>query len=228
MNNGNMDEKKVDVKNQVMEDIKQKRIAMRSHMVFVVEKLGLGGAFFLMLVLGVALVSLIFYFIAHTGLEKFLTLGLPGAKIFLVTLPYDYILLFALVATLAIYFANQLALFCGKCEHSNTFTGGFFLGALLLGIFFGILGMGSFIGGWSKNKIPHDAAIHGKVRNFMGNEVTVVDEEGDVVQVFLPDASVLSSENNFIANKFLRAVGTRDKNDPLIFHAERVRCCDDD
>ncbi|MFA7319539.1 MAG: hypothetical protein WC022_03010 [Parcubacteria group bacterium] len=228
MSNENMDNKGADIKTRIMEDIKCKKIKMRSRFVFVLEKLGLEGALFLLVALGAALVSLIFYFIEKTRLEKFLTLGFPGAKVFLVTLPYDYIIFFVLAVALAIYFANQIELFCGNCERTDTFAVWFFLGAIALGIFFGVLGVGSFLGGWSKNKIPRDAAIHGKIRNFMDNEVTVVDEDGDVVRVFLPDSNVPPAPNGFVPDKFLRAVGSRDSGDPTIFYAERVRCCDED
>ena len=227
MNSENSDKKNLDMRSRVMADIKQKRIKMRSHFVFVAEKLGLEGALILTVLVSAVFVSLVFYFIAHTGLEKFLTLGFPGAKVFFVTLPYDYIIFFLLTVALAIYLANQIELFCGKCSHTDTFMIWFFLGALVLGIFFGVLGVGNFLGGWSKKKIPHEAAIHGQIKNFMDNEVTVVDEDGDVIQVFLP-ISKTPPHDNFTEDKFLRAVGTRDKNDPMIFHAERVRCCDDD
>ena len=89
-------------------------------------------------------------------------------------------------------------------------------------------GVGGSLGGWSRNKIPPAAAIHGKIKSFMDNEVTVVDEDGEVVKVFLPSSSVPPKRDDFIEDKFLRAVGTRDKHDPFIFHADRVRCCDDD
>jgi len=228
MNNENSDKEAVDIKSRVMADIKRKRIRMRSHFVFVLEKLGLEGALLLMIILGALLVSLIFYFVEKTRLEKFLTLGFPGMKIFFATLPYDYIAFFVLAVALAIYFANQVELFCGKCEHPDTVAVWFFLGALGLGIFFGVLGVGSFLGGWSKNKIPRDAAIHGKIRDFQKNEVTIVDEEGNVVRVFLPAAKVPPLPTDYMEEKFLRAVGSRDSDDPSIFHAERVRCCDDE
>ncbi len=228
MSNVDRDQEKKDIKTRVMADIKSKKVRMRSRLVFVVEKLGLEGALFLMVISGAVFVSLIFYFITSTRLEKFLGLGMPGAKVFFATLPYDYIIFFILALALAVYFANRIELFCGKCERTDTFAVWFFLGALALGIFFGVMGVGSFLGGWSHNKIPHNAAIHGKIKNFMDNEVTVVDEEGDVIQVFLPSTKAPTKTDGYMTDKFLRAVGTRDKTNPFIFHAEKVQCCEDD
>lgn len=225
MNNENSDKEAVDIKSRVMADIKRKRIRMRSHFVFVAEKLGLEGALLLAVILGAVFVSLLFYFIARIRLEKFLTLGFPGVKVFFATLPYDYIIFFVLAVALAIYFANQIELFCGKCSRTDAFAVWFFLGALILGIFFGVLGIGSFLGGWSKNKIPHDRAIHGQIQTFTEDEVMVISEDGEMIRIFSP---VPPMPDPYIPNKFLRAVGYRDQFDPMIFHAERVRCCDDD
>lgn len=225
MSNKNMSNRGPDIKTRIMEDIKCKKIKMRGRFVFVLEKLGLEGALLLLVVLGAVLVSLTLYFIEKTRLEKFLTLGFLGTKVFFATLPYDYIIFFVLAVALAIYFANRLELFCGKCSRTDAFTVWFFLGALILGIFFGVLGVGSFLGGWSKNKIPHDRAIHGQIQTFTGDEVMVISEDGEMIRIFSP---VPPMPDPYIPNKFLRAVGHRDQFDPMIFHAERVRCCDDD
>lgn len=222
------DKKQADIKARVMESIKTKKIKMRSHVVFVAEKLGLEGGIFLSLLLGTIFVSLIFYSIEKIKLGRFLTLGLPGARIFLDTLPYEYIFLFLLTLFMAIYLANSLELFCGSCERTDIFTAWFFLGALALGIFLGVMGVGAYFGGWSQNKIPHDIAIHGQIKSFQGNEVTVIEENGDEVQIFMPGPIVPPMPGGSIRDKFLRAVGKRDKADAGIFHAEKVRCCDDD
>ena len=231
MKNADKDEasqKRADIKMRVMESIKTKKIKMRSQVVFVAEKLGLEGGIFLSLLLGTILVSLMFYFIEKTKLEKFLTLGLPGARVFLETLPYEYIFLFILAVLLAIYLANSLELFRGSYERTDIFALWFFLGALAVGIFLGVMGVGAYLGGWSKNKIPHDIAIHGQIESVSGDEVTVIEEDGNEVQVFMPGPIVPPIPGESIQDKFLRAVGERDKTNPEIFHAEKVRCCDDD
>ncbi len=223
-----MKKDEADMKSRVMGAINSKKIKMRSHFVFVAEKLGLESAMALAIILGAILISLLLYFIKKTGLLKFLTFGYPGMKIFLATLPYDYIILFILMVAGAIYFANRLELFCGKCERTNFFTVWFFFGALILGLFFGALGLGGILGGWSHNHIPHDRAIRGQIKSFEGNEVSVMEEDGNMVHVFLPDSGEILPLDGDADEKFLRAIGRRDKEDPSIFHAINVRCCDSD
>ncbi len=215
-----------DMKSRVMGSIKTKKIKMRSRIVFVLEKLGLEGALFLVLLLGAILISLIFYFIEKIRLEKFLMLGMSGTEIFFETLPYDYLFLFVVAVASAIYLANRLELFCGKCERTDTFAWWFFLGALGAGIMLGALGVGGFLGGWSHKKIPSDRAVHGQIQSFSDDsEVTVVDDDGKIVRIFSP---VPPLPDAYMSGMFLRAVGHRDSDDPTIFHADRVRCCDDD
>lgn len=220
-------EEKADVKNRVMEGIKSKKIKMRSRLVFLAEKLGLEGALVLAIVAGILIVSLLFYFIKNLRLDEFLSMGMSGTGVFFATLPYDYVLLFIGAVALAIYFANRVELCRGKCERTDAFAVWFFLGALVLGIFFGSMGLGEILGGWSHKKIPHDRAIHGQVENFSadGSEATVIDDDGLVVRVF---SNVPPMPDNYSPGAFLRAVGHRDQDDPTVFHADKVRCCDDD
>jgi hypothetical protein len=216
-----------EIKNRIMEKIKTKKIQMRSPFVFMAEKLGLESALVTAIIFGALLVSITFYFLKKTGILKFLSLGAPGFKVFLLTLPYDYIVLFIVTLVLAIYFANKIELFCGSCEHGNTFGFYLFLGALILGFFFAAMGVGHFFKGWSKNKIPDEMAIQGRVKNISSSGVVIQDESGNLITILLP-VSYLIPRLEDEEGKFLRAVGIWDKNNNKIFHAEKVRCCDND
>ena len=222
-----MEEKKQSVKDNVMQAIKSKKVKMRSHLVFMAEKLGLESALAGAIIFGSLLISVLFYFLKKTGVLKFLSLGMPGLKIFLLTLPYDYIALFIFFVILAIYFANQIELFCGKCERTDYFAVYFFVGSLILGIFFGVIGVGDFLQGWSGKNIPRESAISGKVKSFSQKEVLIEDENGKIIKVFV-EIPENSNIQKYETDKFLRAIGTRDLDDENIFHAQFMRCCDEE
>lgn len=222
-----MEDKKYSVKEKVMQNIKSKKVKMRSHLVFMAEKLGLESALAGAIIFGALLISILFYFLKKTGVLKFLSLGTPGLKIFLLTLPYDYIALFIFFVILAIYFANQIELFCGKCERTDYFAVYFFIGSLILGIFFGVIGVGDFFQGWSQKNIPRESAICGKIQSFSEKEVLLEDEKGNKTRVFVTSPDLENNEK-YETGKFFRAIGTRDANDDNLFHAQVVRCCDED
>ena len=222
-----MEEKKDIIKKRVMQMIKSKKVKMRSHLVFMAEKLGLESALAGAIIFGSLLISILFYFLKKTGVLKFLSLGFPGVKIFLLTLPYDYIALFIFFVILAIYFANQIELFCGNCTRTDSFAVYFFVGSLILGIIFGVIGVGDFLQGWSKKNIPRESAISGRVKTFSPKEVLVEDKEGKLIKVFIetPESIKINSDEE---GKIFRAIGTRDRDDDNLFHAQVVRCCDED
>jgi hypothetical protein len=218
----------VNMKSKVMEEIKAKKIRMRSPLVFLAEKLGMESALAVFLIFSILLVSLIFYFLKKNGLLKFLSLGMPGVKVFFQVLPYDYIVLFIIAIILAVYLANKIELFQGNFEHTDIFIGIFLIGAIVLGIIIGMLGAGDFFHGWNKKKIPKDMAIHGKIETISPNFVVVENDDGELVSVYTDKMKPQIGNANYTPGKFLRAVGTRDKKDANIFHAEQIRCCDDD
>jgi hypothetical protein len=222
-----MEEKKDIIKEKVMQKIKTGKIKMRSRFIFIAEKLGLESALAAAIIFGALFVSILFYFLKKTGVLKFLSLGIPGLKIFLLTLPYDYIAILIISIILAIYFANQIELFCGKCTHTDFFAVCFFSISLILGIFFGAIGVGEYLKGWSKKDIPRESAIHGKVKNFSEKEVLVEDEDGNMIKIFLETSESIKKEK-YEAEKILRAIGIRDKDDDNLFHAQVIRCCDED
>ncbi|MFZ2975322.1 MAG: hypothetical protein WA055_01665 [Candidatus Moraniibacteriota bacterium] len=222
-----MEEKKDIVKEKVMQVIKSKKVKMRSHLVFMAEKLGLESALAGAIIFGSLLISILFYFLKKTGVLKFLSLGTPGLKIFLLTLPYDYIALFIFFVILAIYFANQIELFCGNCTRTDSFAVYFFAGSLILGTIFGVMGVGEYLKGWSGKNIPRESAISGRVKTFSPEEVLVEDENGKIVRIFIKKPQP-TSVDEYETGKFLRAVGTRDLDDDNLFHAQIVRCCDED
>ena len=222
-----MEEKKYSVKEKVMKSIRDKKLTMRSHLVFVLEKIGLESALVGAIILGALIISILFYFLKKTGVLKFITLGIPGIKVVLLTLPYDYIALAIACIILAIYFANQVELFCGNCTQTNRFAVYFLIGSVILGIFFGIVGVGDFLKGWSKKDIPRESSIRGQIESFSAKEVIVQDMSGRTIRVFVETSNPIEDEH-YERGKYLRAVGARDLDDDTLFHAQMLRCCDDD
>lgn len=220
----NQMEKNENVKSKVMEEIKQKKIRMRSHFVFLAEKLGLAGAATIAVLCGAILFGFIFYFIKKTGLFLFLSLGAPGTKVFFSAFPYGYAILFSAAIALAIYLANRWELFSGYCERTNRFAICFLLTALVLGSFFAILGAEIFYKNYAKRKIPSNAAVIGRIKYFSEEKIVIEDEDGNLRNVFVTN---VPEKIKYEEGKFLRAVGEMEKDDDSIFHAVRVRCCDD-
>lgn len=219
---------KANVKEKVLRSIKEKGIKIRSPFVILAEKLGLESALAAFVIFGALLVSIFFYFLKKTGVIKFLSLGMPGVKVFLLSLPYDYIALFIITLILAIYIAQKISFFCGDCSGYDRLASYLFFGTLIIGMIFAGIGVGDFIKGWSKKKIPHEFAIHGRIYDFSGNEV-IIEEDGDgLVTIYFEDNRGNLENREIMLGKYLRATGMRDLEDHNIFHAYRIRCCDDD
>lgn len=220
-----MKDKNPNIKERVMKSIKEKKVTMRSRLVFVLEKIGLESALVGTIILGALIISILFYFLKKNGVLKFITLGIPGIKVVLLTLPYDYIALAIACIILAIYFANQIELFCGNCTQTNRFVVYFLIVSVILGVFFGILGVGDFLKGWSKKDIPRENSIRGQIQSFSSKEV-IVREDGRLIRIFIESPEPIGY-NLYEEGKYLRAIGIRDLENDNLFHAHMMRCCDE-
>jgi len=216
-----------DIKEKIMEDIKNKRIRMKSPFIFIAQKLGLESALVTTIIAGALLVSVIFYFLKKTSVLKFLNLGASGLKIFILSLPYDFIAFFIITIILAIYLANKIKLSRGQYLRADFFAVYFFLITLALGLFFGIMGAGRFSKNWTKSNLPRDEAVQGRIKVFSDQEVVIEDEGGNITTVFMDKPYPAGLKINYVSGKVFRAIGWRDKQDDNLFHAQRIRCCDD-
>lgn len=217
-----------DLKEKIMGDIRCGKVKIICPMEILARKLGFEGLLVVSLVFGAFLLSVFFYFLKKTGLLKFMSLGIPGVKVFLSTLPYDYIALFILSFFLAVWAANRLDLSYQSKISGNIFMGSFLVASIFLGGFFMFLGMHKFFSGWSKNKVPRESAVWGRVMELTPREVVIQDEDGQLIRVEIEKGEPLSFPPPDAPGKFLRAVGGRDPHDPGFFHAESVLCCDDE
>lgn len=228
MENDNLEKNCSDLKNKVMGEIKKKKIKMSCPSAILAKKLGLEGGLIFSIICGALLVSIFLYFLKKTRLIRFVELGFPGLKIFLSTIPYDYIALFILVMIAAIYFANKLDLSYERKIPDNLFTSIFLAASIIVGLFFVFLGVHEAIKGWSKNRIPRESAIVGRVVDFSPGEFIIQEEDGELVKVELRREAGFDNGDIDIRGKFMRAVGDRDKKNPSYFDAESILCCDDD
>lgn len=228
MKSDNLEKDGLDLKNKVMGEIKKKKIKIICPSVILAKKLGLEGALVFSIIWGALLVSIFLYFLKKTKLIKFIGLGFPGLKVFLTTIPYDYIALFILAMITAIYFANKLDLSYERRIPDNFFALFFLTASILVGMFFVLMGFHEVVKGWSKNSIPRDSAIVGRIMDSSPGEVIIQEEDGKLVKVELKKGVDFSSGDVDIKGKFMRAVGDRNKKDDSYFNAESVLCCDDD
>jgi hypothetical protein len=218
------------MKDRVMEKIKREKIRMRPASVFLAEKLGLQSALVVSILAGTLLLNIFLYFLKKTGVLKFMAFGWPGFKIILLTLPYDYIILFIITIALANFIIRKFDLPRNIRMDSDMSVLALLAVTLLLGSFFAVSGVESAIGGWSKNKIPANIAVSGRVIDSSDDQVTIKEIDGTIKTLNfdnLKDPNNLPAVKKYEKNKVLRAVGKKDKKDDTQFHAEAVECCDE-
>lgn len=218
----------VDIAPQVMQKIHTQNIKMKRPLFILAEKLGLESVLVLMITGAAILVGITLYFLKKTGVLYFVNLGWPGIKVILLTLPYDYITLFIFTVFLANYILGRLDLSRRHKLFFNAPVVTLFVIATLMGAFFGVMGIEQIAKGWSKNQIPKDMAISGKVMDVSGNAVIIADDKGKLTEIFLDGGVLFPYTSEYAKNKFLRAVGRRDDNNPQAFHADNIHCCDED
>ena len=226
----NLEKNDLNVKNKVMGDIRCGKLRILCPAAVLARKLGFESALVFSIIWGAFFVSVFLYFLKKTKLFKFIGLGLPGLKVFLATLPYDYIALFILSIIVAVYFANKLDVGYEKKIPENTVAAILLFFSVLVGLFFVLAGVQDVFHGWSKNKIPHNNAIVGRIIEFSPREVLVEEEDGSLVRVrtSVDIDPIDSNANGDFRGKFMRAVGIRDTTNPSYFRAENVLCCDGD
>ena len=217
-----------DVKDRVMEEIKQKKVKMICPAVVLAKKIGMEGALAGLLLWGGFLVSAFLYFLGKTHLFRFTNLGVPGIKAFLAEIPYDYVALFFLSLILAIFLAGKMDLcYEGRISNRLIFPS-LFLGSILVGMIFLGLGINEFIGERKDSKVSSKVLIWGRVLEMNPGEVVIEEEDGRIVRVEMKKYGNTEKTWPAARGKILRAVGERNEGDWEYFRAESVLCCDAD
>lgn len=91
----------------VMGKIKSGQVKLKSKYLFVAEKLGLGTAFGLTVVLSALFFNLILFYMKETDNLKYLSFGKDGIFAFLETFPYLIVMLFIVLMVLASYLITK-------------------------------------------------------------------------------------------------------------------------
>lgn len=217
------------MKEGVMKLIREKKIKMRNPFVFTAERLGLESALAGFLILAALLAGTTLYFLKRTGVMDFWHFGIPGIRVILLTLPYDYIVLFVLALALAVYLSKKADIFPVNLRRANILILLFFLGTVAAGLAFVFLGTENFIHGWSRKKLPEETAVRGKIEDISPGNVIILEDDGKFTDIKMGEFDKSATRIfKYEKGKYLNAVGRRDKENPKIFYAEKVHCCQGD
>jgi len=218
----------VNMKERVMGEIKSKKICMSGPGTLLAKKLGLECAMAAGFLAGAFVIALVFYILKKTKILKFLTLGIPGLKVFLLSIPYGYIALFIGIVILVFYIFNKLDL-SYETKIAEKYLYFLMVGAIfILVIVFILIGVHEYFGEISKNRIPRESAISGRIESVFGDVLTIQEDDGQLVEIRLGKKVHMDENFENIRGKYMRAVGVRDPKDMHFFRAENVLCCDND
>ncbi|MFA5128002.1 MAG: hypothetical protein WC457_03300 [Patescibacteria group bacterium] len=92
---------KINIEDKVMSEIKSGRIKLRSKYIFLAEKLGLGSAFALSVLLGVLFFTLVLFYLRASDNLRYLSFGSRGLFAFLQSFPYALVLAFIVMIFVA-------------------------------------------------------------------------------------------------------------------------------
>jgi len=208
-----------------MQKIKDQKIRMRPASVLLAQKLGWQSVLALSIMASALLLNIFLYFLKKTGVMKFMAFGWPGLKIVLLTLPYDYIALFIVTIVLANFIIQKFDLSRGIRMDSNIAALALLSVVLLLSSFFAVAGVDDAMQGWSKNTIPGDIAVAGKVIGSYGSQVVIRDCDGAIRTLNFEDIKNPSQSplnRKYEENEIIWAIGKQDKEAEGEFHVEIV------
>ncbi|HRZ95547.1 MAG TPA: hypothetical protein P5262_03200 [Candidatus Moranbacteria bacterium] len=219
----------IDMKSRVMNEIKKKRICISSPSAVLAKKLGLECAMVAGLLGGAFLMSIFFFVLKKTGVMKFLLLGFPGLKVFLLTIPYGKVALFIGILMLTLYFSKKLDL----CYQTGMSPNLIILALVGVVVFLMVVFILADIyklmfKGLGISKIPKEIAIDGRIKSISLEKIVIEEEDGQIVELKLDGSARIDGKAEDILGKHLRAVGIRDPQNSRFFHAQNVLCCDND
>jgi len=92
---------KINIEDKVMSEIKSGRIKLRSKYIFLAEKLGIGSAFALSVLLGILFFTLVLFYLRASDNLRYLSFGSRGFFAFLQSFPYALVLAFIVAIFIA-------------------------------------------------------------------------------------------------------------------------------
>ena len=217
-----------DIKSRVMGEIRKKKICMAGRGEILAKKLGLECAMLASLLVGAFILSLVFYVLKKTKVLKFLLMGFPGLKVFLLSIPYGYLVAFIGAVLLALYFSNKLDLSYQTKTPPNLIKLILLIVTLVLVVIFVLVDAHRLFGELSNMRIPKEIAIDGKIMEISPGKVVIEEEDGKVVEVRPGKGVPFNDEKKDSLGKHLRAIGARNPENDYLFSAQFILCCDED
>jgi hypothetical protein len=220
-----------EIKEVIMSRIRERRIKMRSPLVFLAKKLGLESFLLFDIIAASFLVSLTLLFLKKTGLLKFLSLGYPGVKVFVFSMPYAYILLLIFSILIAAYAFKKIGIDSSRDFTLTQVSFFVFSVAVLTGASIVFFNFGDSLARSLnvKHQLPKDMAIYGRIMTRGEKEFLIEDEDGRLIRViWQAPMPVPPQMNGEISGKYLRAMGKMDSENETYFRAEQIICCDND
>lgn len=104
-NNDSQNNHKIEEK--IMTEIKSGRVKLRSKYIFLAERLGLGSAIGLSIILAILFFNLTFFYLKATDNLQFLSFGRSGLYVFLESFPYLFVAVFIICLMAAGYFLTK-------------------------------------------------------------------------------------------------------------------------
>lgn len=98
-----MEEDKINIESKVMDEITSGRVKLRSRYIFLAEKLGLGSALALTILLAVLFFNLVLYYLKASDNIGYLSFGSNGLFAFLESFPYLLVVVFVFLILVAGY-----------------------------------------------------------------------------------------------------------------------------
>jgi hypothetical protein len=220
---------KVDVEKQIMGRIKKEHIKMKSHAAFVAEKIEFGSVLALLVLGGALAVAIIFYILKKIGSLGFLKMGWPGAKVFLLSVPYDYLALLLITIILGGFIIRKLNFSLGIKNSFNLPIVVLLAVVVFLGGFFAFMGGEAFLKDYyAGRKLPGEIAIAGKIVEASDGKVLIQEEDGALQTVVFSEGKIFPYLPKYAVGKGMQAVGFQDSQNPAFFHAQAINCCEGD
>ena len=101
------DDKKINISDKVIKQIKDDDVKMRSKWIFVAEKLGMESGVLLSILIGIIMLSFVLYVVEKNGAFEFTEFGFGGWLVVFDNIPYDLVIIAIVFFIIANYIIRQ-------------------------------------------------------------------------------------------------------------------------
>lgn len=224
-------ESKINLTNEISDQIKNKNIKMRSKWFFIAEKFGLEGGLAISIILGVLLMILILYIMEQNGIFEFAEFGWSGWKIILANVPYDLLIIGAVFFIISNLIIQQFDFSYRKPFY--LFSSIILVVVSLAGLFLFWSGIGhAFFDRYNHpnlasmyndkiNNSPKDSqALIGKVVKTSRKSINIQTPQNKIIQVNIQSPIESPVEKVFAEGQIVKIVGQKSGSE---FNAKVIR-----